>query len=882
MAGISSRFTVQLEKTGISLRSSISPRTGPSYVRESNVDYIYNAHKIAKNKGLRFYVLWDLYDIRWCDANPSDQAIGTDEVTPYVTGSGLKWVKLDRLITPGQVYHDYLIASVTYLFQNYSFDALCISEFYYKYTDFSAAMKVLWLAENPSYTDWPRNGDGSIDLYNTLLGEWKAAKLSSIVNEITGIAHTYGKKVYWMVRDNFSDADRMARETGQYWPIAKAACDGLWVWAYYNYQTGHRWERLANVVVKLRSLAETGKKHSISIGCWPSTDPLTVPKSTRGLDFLYQKAWTANDEGIEVTPYWLMTPGHFDVLWGSYNGYFNHEISRTQQQIIIITLDYCGRTFGTSPCLATGTPCYNTWGTCRYQSAYTNIGKEYKFSRNDRPLIAPGVRPYLKSYKELPTEIDPEKGLAINARVTLEFYDDENDTDVDVDPYLSQRSGIQGAFWKKLLARNKFYQRRQVIIKKGFQGMSEGDYQVGFKGVIDSISGPANGVVKIIIKDMLKKADAVDVPTATKGKTTDNPLTSSATVINLDSTAEYTASGWVRIDEEIIQYTGKSGNQITGCTRGGFSTTAAQHSQGATVQQCTVWQNQKPFDIINDILQNRVGIAALDIDITGAQADQDKWLPGYAFTGVISEPTKASELIAEICESSLAVIWWDNESQLIKFRVSTPAPPGTTVLSFNDVEHIIAGSTTVSRNEGKRASLVVVHFKKKAIGRDNEDGGYSAKVLEVDADKEGSNEYGERAIKKIYSRWIINDGEANHLASRTLSLFREPPIKLGFSVELKDDDLKTGDLFRLTTDDILDAAGTPEERLYQVLRKEPKEDNEIAFLVMDTRHSKRYGFIAPNGYPNYPSATAQQKEYAFVGNANNKVNGGIEDGYYIW
>lgn len=557
-------------------------------------------------------------------------------------------------------------------------------------------------------------------------------------------------------------------------------------------------------------------------------------------------------------------------------------ISRTPMAFIIITLDYCGRTFGTSPCLATGTPCYNTWGTCKYASAYTNVGKEYKFSRNDRPLIAPGIRPYLKSYKELPTEIDPEKGLAINARVTLEFYDDENDTDVDVDPYLSQRSGIQGSFWKKLLARNKFYQRRQVVIKKGFKGMAEVDYVVGFKGVIDSITGPVNSVVKIVIKDYLKKADAVDVPTATKGKTTDNPLSSSATTINLDAATEYAASGWVRIDEEIVKYTGKSGNQLTGCIRGEFSTTAAQHSQNATVQQCAVWQGQKPFDIISDILQNRVGIAALDIDITGAQADQDKWLPGYAFTGVISEPTKASDLIAEICESAMSVIWWDNEAQLIKFRVSAPIPPGSTVLSFNDAEHIITGSTTVDRNEGARASLVVVYYKKKAIGKDNEDDGYAAKVVEVDADKEGSKEYGGRAIKKIYSRWIVNDGEANHLSSRTISWFNEPPVKLGFSIELKDDDLKTGDLCRVTTDDILDTTGTPETRLYQVLKKEPKEDNEIAFLAMDTRRSKRYAFIAPNGTPNYPSATAQQRESAFIGNANNKVNGGIEDGYYIW
>jgi hypothetical protein len=52
--------------------------------------------------------------------------------------------------------------------------------------------------------------------------------------------------------------------------------------------------------------------------------------------------------------------------------------------------------------------------------------------------------------------------------------------------------------------------------------------------------------------------------------------------------------------------------------------------------------------------------------------------------------------------------------------------------------------------------------------------------------------------------------------------------------------------------------------------------------AVQTKMYRRYGFIAPAGYPDYPSASAAQRERAFIGDASNKVNGGTEDGYYIW
>ena len=64
-------------------------------------------------------------------------------------------------------------------------------------------------------------------------------------------------------------------------------------------------------------------------------------------------------------------------------------------------------------------------------------------------------------------------------------------------------------------------------------------------------------------------------------------ITNSATTITLTDASSFPSAGQVRIGTEPINYTGKSGNNLTTCTRGVESTTAAAHSNGATVVATT-------------------------------------------------------------------------------------------------------------------------------------------------------------------------------------------------------------------------------------------------------------------------------------------------------
>lgn len=58
---------------------------------------------------------------------------------------------------------------------------------------------------------------------------------------------------------------------------------------------------------------------------------------------------------------------------------------------------------------------------------------------------------------------------------------------------------------------------------------------------------------------------------------------SSATTITLTSATSFSASGYVMIDSELIQYSGKNSTQLTGCTRSTINATS--HDNGALVQE---------------------------------------------------------------------------------------------------------------------------------------------------------------------------------------------------------------------------------------------------------------------------------------------------------
>jgi hypothetical protein len=74
-----------------------------------------------------------------------------------------------------------------------------------------------------------------------------------------------------------------------------------------------------------------------------------------------------------------------------------------------------------------------------------------------------------------------------------------------------------------------------------------------------------------------------------------NSVTTIATPAN--GTTAFPSSGQIRIESEIISYTGKTTSSFSGCTRGAFGTTAASHSVGVGIikVQCLAANTSGPM-----------------------------------------------------------------------------------------------------------------------------------------------------------------------------------------------------------------------------------------------------------------------------------------------
>lgn len=560
-----------------------------------------------------------------------------------------------------------------------------------------------------------------------------------------------------------------------------------------------------------------------------------------------------------------------------------NEISRIPVVLVKIYLDFCLNSFGTAPCTATGTPCYNTFFTCKDKTNYSKTSKEYKFTSADAPLPFPGPRPYVLDVQYLPTEI--KDNFTISGRVNITLAD-EPDTDIGIDPYVSQRTSVQGTFWKKLIARNPNYRGRKIEIYEGFLGLEETEFEKKFTGKIENIK-IADGKVTIEAIDLLRYLAEIEIPEKINCKLVSD-ITETDIAITLTTVADLDDSGYVIIGEEIIQYTGKntSTNQITGCTRGAFNTTPSSHSANDKVGKVRYYAPQNPFDILLEMLT-----VDADLDTQYINLDEFNYWKSWPaedidFSGIITEPTKLSTLYFEIVDL-LDCKSWIAENLKITIRRNLPNEPSREYGEITDEKNIIDGSCSVNLNEKSRITRISLYWDKNVLGKIDDVKEYNRLDVAIDADSESENGYGDVKEKKIFCRWLrpglateetLAQFITNFLARRFFRQTKAQQI-ISCSVEIKDLDIHTGDWVKMTTDELLTEDGSNFNRIpFQVIKRERKKEKIDLTLIKVAE--KKICFITPSGYPDYTNASESQREYGFISDSEGKIN---EDwGYFIY
>jgi len=82
-------------------------------------------------------------------------------------------------------------------------------------------------------------------------------------------------------------------------------------------------------------------------------------------------------------------------------------------------------------------------------------------------------------------------------------------------------------------------------------------------------------------------------------------LSATATTVTVDSAANFTETGYIKINDEIIEYTGKTSTTFTGLIRGSLSTTAAAHADNdAVIEAAFGWGMPAEGTVSGAVLTN--------------------------------------------------------------------------------------------------------------------------------------------------------------------------------------------------------------------------------------------------------------------------------------
>lgn len=512
-------------------------------------------------------------------------------------------------------------------------------------------------------------------------------------------------------------------------------------------------------------------------------------------------------------------------------------VGRIPVVCVELDMDVCTRTYGSSPCTASvgvtgAAKCYNTYATCQDTAHYNKGVKTYRFSEPSARLpVGLQTIPLLRSVSFAPQQITPGKGLGVRGSVTIQL-DDAPWTDVDIDPYVTDRATpAAGTFWGRFRARNPYYEGRPLRILSGYitSPFTWDAFQTRAY-IIDSLSAVLKGdKAQITGKDILKLADDKKAlfPRPSTG-TLSADISDSATSLTASPTGvgddEYPASGKIAISGEIMSYS-RSGDTFT-VTRAQDNTEAAAHDADDTIQLVGEFASAEIQDVIYDLLTDYAGIDASYIDKTAWDTERDTYLTGV-WNLTQPEPVGVNTLLAELTEQGNCRIWWDEIEQQIRFRAIRPLDAALPV--YSDDDHFIQGSVDLKDDPKQRISRVYVYFGRRSPAEKLDDlKNYRTRYLQPDLDAEGANEYGSPVIKRINSRWFLSTslGRVQDLADALLMTFRDPPRILSFGMDPRHD-LRVGDIFRARTRGLQAADGSANELAFEVIEAQEAQAGHV-------------------------------------------------------
>jgi len=567
---------------------------------------------------------------------------------------------------------------------------------------------------------------------------------------------------------------------------------------------------------------------------------------------------------------------------------------REPVSLVEIDRDICSLTYGIGPCTATGTPCYNTWHTCQVRPVFAVTTQVIRFAKPSANIpmsfdAIPSVRSTTTSPTELNVgDVDASSGpLGKRAQATITL-EDHPYSDALTDPYVAQRATnpfTVGTFWTKLKARWPIAKGRALRIRDGYIGQDP-ENMVTREYLIEAIDGPnSNNIVTIKAVDPLRLLDdkTSQAPIQSKGALSAD-ITNSQTTITVTGAvlADYPATGTLRIEAELMTYTGRTEAAgiitFTGIVRGTDGSAAKDHKSESRVQTCIRYTNQNAWEVAKGLIETYAPSAAGYIDATQWAAEASQWLDGFIVSALISEPTGLNTLLAELCRDAQFFIWWDERQQKILLRAVRP--PTEVPVQFSEDANILAGSQSIKTAPNERVSQLWYYYEPADLSKKVDAGDNYRKVrIRIDADSESEREYGESAVKKIYSRWVRTDSIVVVITTRLLDRYKTDPLYLTISVDAKDRNTWTADVVDVSSRLQTNTEGLPLTRRYQVISAQEVQPGAVVkYVLQNYEFTAKYAYWMASDAPIFSLATDEQKALgAWWADADGLIDG--QDGY---
>jgi|GEM_PF-4365131 len=305
--------------------------------------------------------------------------------------------------------------------------------------------------------------------------------------------------------------------------------------------------------------------------------------------------------------------------------------------------------------------------------------------------------------------------------------------------------------------------------------------------------------------------------------------------LTLNDISEFPDSGMIKIGNEFLSYSGKTGNQLLIISRGLFESEPNGHIVSSSVYRLLTYSTGNPFTYLMDML-NMVGITS-EHRSTNWTALEAAWNSVSVSLKPILKDTTMAKIIYDLV-NVIDVMLWENETGLIDIKENMNQ---SIQFSITEAQSIVFKSQTADISQKERISRIDLYWSRVD---EKEDLAEKTNYLRVNGnwnlEVESENDLGESIRKEFFTSWlnldcgsaVLLDEYVNNLLSNKLKRLKDSHPRLSLIVELKDSDIQVGMVGRVSTTALLNIDGSPYSNvLFQVIKKDKIADNKFMLLL---------------------------------------------------